>query len=175
MTPILGASTLFDRQSEKRSDHDYVESLRSAASTRFLVLAGGKPVVDSSEDRSEAKIRWLERQPLVDMGLPIGDAIFLGVEKLDNGEFGDARFAMPITEHLARHIPHGRELLTPHIDLRSLASQGAMEPAELSLVSQAAALANWHHNTRCCGRCGGSMSNKEGGWKRECWAGRALR
>lgn len=170
MTPILGASTLLDRQGDKRGDREYVESLRGKETTRFLVLAGGKPIINSNEDRSETSIRWFTGALLTDIGLQISDSIFLGVEQDGQPDAGAARFALPITEHLARHLPEGREHLSPFVDLRSLASQGAMDPVELSLVSQAAALANWHHNTRCCGRCGGSMSSKEGGWKRECWA-----
>jgi len=166
MTPILGASTLLDRQSEKRADREYIKALLKVDSTRIMVLAGGKPVVDTNEDRSKASLRWFEREALEQIKLPVEDSIFLGVER----DGGAGRFALPITEHLARHIPGGREKLSPFVDLRSLASQGSMEEAELALVSQAGALANWHHNTRCCGRCGGSMSNKEGGWKRECWS-----
>ncbi len=170
MTPILGASTLLDRQSEKRSDREYIEALRKAKDTLYLVLAGGKPVVDASEDRTEAKIRWFDRAKADELKLPVADSIFLGVERLEEGGVGPARFALPISEHFARAVPGGREQLSPFVDLRSLASQGAMSAEELSLIGQAAALANWHHNTRCCGRCGGSMSSKEGGWKRECWA-----
>lgn len=170
MTPILGASTLLDRQSEKRADREYVESLRQAKDTQFLVLAGGKPVVDANDERTEAKIRWFDRACAEELKLPLADSIFLGVHPVAQGGSGAARFALPISEHFARHVPGGAEKLSPFVDLRSLASQGAMSGEELSLVGQAAALSNWHHNTRCCGRCGGSMSSKEGGWKRECWA-----
>jgi len=170
MSPILGASTLLDRQSEKRSDREYIEKLRGAQDTRFLVLAGGKPVVDVNEDRSQARIRWFERSTIDELKIPVADSIFLGVDKTGEGKKGAARFALPITEHFARHVKGGSEHLNPFVDLRSLASQGNMSPEELSLIGQATALANWHHNTKCCGRCGGSMSSKEGGWKRECWA-----
>ena len=48
--------------------------------------------------------------------------------------------------------------------------QGAMSSEELSLAGQAKALAHWHENAHCCGRCGGVTRVKDGGWKRKCWA-----
>ena len=165
MLPKLGATSLLDRQSDKRPNREYVTQLLDEEKTQFLVLAGGKPVINSDEKRTQASIRWFEKDQLQKLKLPIAEAIFLGTDKDSTG-----RFALPITEHLARHAPGARGVLDPFVDIRSLANQGVMAPEELSLVGQASALANWHHNTRCCGRCGGSMQNREGGWKRECWS-----
>src|SRR5690606_24213150 len=43
--PTLGASTLLDRQTHKRSDAAYLEALLAAPEARFLVLADQKPVI----------------------------------------------------------------------------------------------------------------------------------
>ncbi len=166
MLPIIGATGLLDRQSDRRANREYIARLLDEDGTEFLVLAGGKPVINSNEERTEASIKWFTQEQLSKFKLPITDSIFLGTDLKTSA----ARFALPITEHLARHAPGARGILDPFVDIRTLVKQGVMTSEELSLVGQASALANWHHNTRCCGRCGGSMQNREGGWKRQCWS-----
>lgn len=166
MTPTLGPATGLDRSSDRRSDREYIDGLLGADNVRFLVMANGKPVVVSDAERTKASIRWFSGKQIADMGLAVHEAIFMGIDP----KSGAGHFAVATTEHYARNAPVAKELLTPIVDLRSLAAQGTMKPEELSLVSQAISLANWHDNNRCCGRCGGSMSNKDGGWKRRCWA-----
>ncbi|NJO33490.1 MAG: NAD(+) diphosphatase [Rhodospirillales bacterium] len=39
----------------------------------------------------------------------------------------------------------------------------------MSLAGQARALAQWHDNARCCGRCGSTLLVKDGGWRKKCW------
>ena len=112
-----------------------------------------------------AKLAWFSGEELAEFGLPIADALFLGVDAAGNGHF-----AMAVTEHRTRHVPGAIEKLRPIVDLRSLAMQGIMSPEELSLCGQARALAQWHENARCCGHCGGTTLVKDGGWRRKCWA-----
>lgn len=166
MLPNLGAAHRLDRQCDLRSDKEYVENLINAETSRFFVLAGGKPVIESNPERTKASIKWFEKEPLQDLGLPVLDAILLGTEP----DTGAGRFAIAISDHLAHHSPEIREAFDTIVDLRSLATQGVLAEEELALLSQAAGLANWHEETRCCGRCGGSMSSRNGGWKRRCWA-----
>jgi NAD+ diphosphatase len=164
--PTLGAATLLDRQSHKRSDAAYLESLMAAPDARFLVLADQKPVIRSNADRTEGSIRWFTREDLERLGLPAGESLFLGVERSS----GAGRFALAVTEHRARNAPGGLEIMRPIVDLRTLAMQGVLPSEELSLLGLAKALAAWHENTRCCGHCGGTTLVKDGGWKRKCWA-----
>lgn len=164
--PTLGATSLLNRKSDLRHDRDQVEALLSEANTRFFVIAGGKLVVDSNADRSESAIRWFSRADLDTMGVPMMDTLYLGEDDDSNA----AQFAVIITDHFARHAPDAGDRLMPTVDLRSLASQGAMSSEQLGLAAQAIGLRNWHEASRCCGRCGGSMSMKNGGWKRRCWA-----
>lgn len=166
MTPTLGPATGLDRASDRRSDRDYMDGLLGADNVRFLVMANGKPVVVSDAARTHSAIRWFSGKQVSEMGLAIHEAVFLGVEP----KSGAGCFAVATTEHFARNAPVAKELLDPIVDLRSLAAQGTMAQEELALVAQAVSMANWHDNHRCCGRCGGSMSNKDGGWKRRCWA-----
>ncbi len=166
MKLTLGPTVEFNRLSEKRQDKEYMASLVEAETSRFFVLAGGKPAVVSNADRTQNTIRWFTGPEITEMGLAISEAMFLG---LDAGE-GVARFAVATSEHYARGAPQAREALKNRIEIRTLAAQGSMSTDELALVGQVAALGTWHENNRCCGRCGGSMTFKQGGWKRKCWA-----
>jgi NAD+ diphosphatase len=166
MRPTLGATTLLDRQCHRRSDAQYLASLNERDDARFFVLADQKPVVRSNAERSEATIRWFARKELQDLGLPVADALFLGVDRAT----GAGRFAVAVSEHRARNAPGGLMVMRPIVDLRSLAMQGIMSDEEISLLGQAKALSHWHENTRCCGHCGGTTLVKDGGWKRKCWA-----
>ena len=164
--PTLGASTLLDRQSHKRSDEAYLEALLKAPEALFLVLADQKPVIRSNPERTQGNIRWFTRDEMQRVGLPVSDSLFLGVDPATGG----GRFAVAVTEHRARNAPGGLELMRPIVDLRSLAMHGVLPPEELSLLGLAKALAAWHENTRCCGHCGGTTLVKDGGWRRKCWA-----
>jgi NAD+ diphosphatase len=166
MTPTLGTTTSLDRQGLKRSDQAYLDGLLGRADARFLVLADQKPVIRSNPERTATSIRWLTRAEIETAELPLLDPLFLGVDR----KTGAGHFSIAVTEHRTRHAPRAIELLRPIVDLRTLAMHGTMSAEDLSLVGQAKAIAHWHDNCRCCGRCGGTTIVKEGGWKRQCWA-----
>ncbi len=166
MIPNLRSSSLLDRQSNKRSDPEYLASLVRNADTRFTVLLDHKPVIVSNEARTEASLRWFTLAELVSAGLVVADPFFLGVERTG----GAARFAVAINELRIRHLPAALQLLAPAVDLRSLAMQGIVSSEEVSLAGKAKALAHWHDNARCCGRCGAATHLRDGGWRRRCWS-----
>src|SRR5690606_10601018 len=128
--PILGASTLLDRQTRKRSDAAYIEALLAAPEARFLVLADQKPVIRSNPERTEGSIRWFTREEMQRVGLPVTDSLFLGVDRASGG----GRFAIAVTEHRARNAPGGLEMMRPIVDLRSLAMQGVLPPEAPALL-----------------------------------------
>jgi NAD+ diphosphatase len=161
MKPTLRTTLRFDRQGMKRPDDAYIDALRTAASTRYFVMADTKPVITSNEARTVAGLRWFTAAELKTLGLALNEAIFLGVDRAT----GAGHFALAISE--PRALAVAPELFKPLVDLRSLAMQGVMPAEDISLVGQAKALTHWHEN-RFCGRCGGATSMKDGGWKRKC-------
>jgi NAD+ diphosphatase len=163
--PTVGSAMTLDRLGPKRSDSEFIKSKLEADGARFLVLADLKPVIRANKERTTAELAWFSRNDLTGFGLPVADALFLGIDK-----GGCAHFAIAVTEHRTRNVPGAVEKLRPIVDLRSLAMQGVMSPEELSLCGQARALAQWHENARCCGHCGGTTLVKDGGWRRKCWA-----
>ena len=166
MIPTLRSSSLLDRQSHKRSDAEYIASVAREDDARFLVLVDHKPVIVSNEARDEAALRWFTAAELERSELERPESMFLGVER----DSGAGRFALAFSEHRVKASPAAWAMLRPSVDLRTLAMQGIMSSEELSLAGQAKALAHWHDNARCCGRCGGVTRVKDGGWRRKCWA-----
>jgi NAD+ diphosphatase len=163
--PTVGPTTTLDRLAHKRGDDAFVKSKLKEPGTRILLLADLKPVIRSNPERTTAKLAWFSPEEIVAFGFPVGETLFLGVDRA-----GAAHFTLAVNEHRTRHVPGAVEKLRPIVDLRSLAMQGAMTPEELSLCGQARALAQWHENARCCGRCGGVTLVKDAGWRRSCWA-----
>lgn len=165
MKPTLRTTTRFDRQGMKRPDEAYITALRTAASSRYVVMADTKPVITSNEARTVADLRWFTAAQLRALGLGLDEAIFLGIDR----STGAGHFALALTEATATTLPDAGNLFKPLVDLRSLAMQGVMSAEDISLVGQAKALAHWHENA-FCGRCGGATAMKDGGWKRKCGA-----
>lgn len=161
----VGATAMLDRLAHKRSDEEFVKSKLGEPGTRILLLADLKPVIRSNAERTVAKLAWFSPGELAELGLPVTESLFLGVDAA-----GAGHFVLAVNEHRTRHVPGAVEKLRPIVDLRSLAMQGVMTPEELSLGGQARALAQWHENARCCGRCGGVTLVKDAGWRRLCWA-----
>ena len=163
--PTVAATTLLDRAGQKRADEAWIAAQRAADSGRYLIFCDLKPVIVPRPDRASATLRWLSRADVAAMKLDEADALFLGLDRAN----GAPHFALAITDHRARTIPGAVELLRPAVDLRTLAMQGTLSPEEQSLAGQARALAQWHENARCCGKCGSTTLVKDGGWRRKCW------
>ena len=130
-----------------------------------MIMVDLKPVIRSNEDRTEALIRWFSRDEIVQLGLTTQEYLFLGQDGKKH-----AHYLIPLSEHRALHVTDGPYSIRPQVDLRSLADQGVMEGAELSLIGEARSLAAWHISHRCCGYCGGVTHIKDSGWRRKCWA-----
>lgn len=163
MTPTLGAATSLDRLAHRRGEHAFLDALRRDGAARTMVLVGGKPVIRSTPDRTAAELAWLAMDELAGLDTTAATVAFLGVEPTS----GAGRFALALPEHAA---VGWQAVLSPAVDLRSLATQGVLSPDELSLAGQAKALHHWHEDNRCCGRCGAQTRPADGGWKRACTA-----
>ena len=161
----LAASALLDRLSPKRPDKTWVDGQRHDERARFLVFCDLKPVVVPGPDRSTSALKWLSRADVTRLRLPEDNVLFLGASR----DEGVPHFAIALTDHQVRTIAGAAETLRPALDLRSLAMQGALTPEDQSLAGMARALAQWHENARCCGKCGSTTLVKDGGWRRKCW------
>ena len=165
-TPTLSAMTTLDRSSARRGETDYLAALLARPQARVLVVVGGKVVIRSNADRTAAQLALFHLADLPGPTPSLEAMQFLGVQP----ETGAAVFAFALSpEDAARRDPTGT-MLAPAVDIRSLAMQGVLPAADLSLAATAVALVNWHDEMRYCGRCGGVMESNDGGWKRVCTA-----
>lgn len=164
-TPTLGTTQLLDRASARRPDAEWIRAQRSSDASQFMILVDLKLVIAPGADRTSGEIRWLSLREVEALALNTEDALFLGLDAQ-----GHAYFAIAITDHLARATPDAVQYFRPAVDLRTLAMQGVLTPEDQSLAGQARALAQWHENARCCGKCGSATKVKDGGWRRKCWA-----
>ena len=153
----------FDRLSGKRSDKNFLASLHGDEKARFLVVAGARAAIVSSEDRQQAAVRWFTRSELEALKIPTNSALFLGADMADYA----GRFAVVLAEADVEAVA---EALAPLVDLRSLITQGVIGQDDFMLLSEAKALSDWHPSAKFCGRCGGETRIKDGGWKVACTA-----
>jgi NAD+ diphosphatase len=169
-TPTIGPATAFDRDPARRADAAALDRLAREPGTRFLVIVNARALIRSDAERTVSSILWLapaDAEHLAFKGAFV-TRLYLGRDAKD----GSARFAHIIS---AADPEHGgapwAPLPGPLVDLRSLAMQGVMPAAEMSLIGEALMLANWHESARYCGRCGSPTTVLDGGWKRICSSG----
>lgn len=146
-----------------RSDATALAALLDSREARVMLLAGQGLAIVSNAERTAASIRWFRRAEAAPFVATWENTVYLGRTR----EEGHARFAVAVA---GTETETAAAALKPIVDLRSLAAQGAMSEAELSLAGLAKALQDWHAGHRFCGRCGSRAFAVEGGWKRACTA-----
>jgi NAD+ diphosphatase len=150
-----------DRHAEWRDDPAKLASLALQADARFAVCAGDTPILRKSGDVQGAWHTQVEATALGEER----ERVFLGTQ-------GDApRFGVLIDKALADPASVGTLKERPDLfvtDLRSIAVQGLVPPAELAPLGAAKALLDWHARHRFCAVCGAGTQPKSGGWKRAC-------
>ncbi|MBE7247197.1 MAG: NAD(+) diphosphatase [Actinomycetospora chiangmaiensis] len=92
-------------------------------------------------------------------GLTGGTRIFLGHRD------GAPVFAAAAAADAAERFADDR---TRTLDLRSIATESAVEPEELGLLAVAKSMLDWHARHGFCANCGTATVAKAGGFRREC-------
>ncbi|GJD36510.1 NAD(+) diphosphatase [Methylobacterium aerolatum] len=110
-----------------------------------LVLAGGTALLDAAAALPAAGDRT--------------ETIFLG--RWD----GRPVFAAALPADAAASAETAGDRL---LDLRSIATDGVVEPEELGLLAVAKSMLDWHGRHRFCAQCGTATAAKAGGFRREC-------
>lgn len=162
---MVGAQLSLNRAAVERKSAAWLAQRMTAPDTQFMILADLKLAVSSPPDRSCTDIRWFTLEDIERLKLVGCETIFLGLTAT-----GGSRFCIHASAMGCSGLNSTAEVLRPIVDLRSLATQGAMSNDDLALGAQARALAAWRLNARCCGRCGANTALKDGGWRAECAA-----
>jgi NAD+ diphosphatase len=141
-----------ERWSEARGDIE-PEAMLAADNAALYLFADDRALLRVDGDGLKPRFRPDEASGL---GLDRGSLILLGIG--------------PDGPLLAGLVPasEARPDDVKAIDLRSLAIQDVLDPADLAALAQARSYLHWHAANRFCGRCGEPLLLKGGGVARAC-------
>ncbi|MBL8905393.1 MAG: NAD(+) diphosphatase [Rhizobiales bacterium] len=138
--PLLGFSgNEIDRAANHRRDPAWVAAQRASPKAAVIEIAGDKVATAGPHVQTRSP---RESEELV----------FLGLDHDDRPYF-------------AARAANAEESWR---DLRSLAIEGTVPPAELGLLAQARSLINWHMTHGFCANCGVATRMMDGGYRRHC-------
>jgi NAD+ diphosphatase len=153
-----------NRLSERRDDDAFLDAMRHAPSTRYMVLVGDVPVlrhaVDGAGRDGDAHDVLFSHDEAAALGEPVRD-IFLGQDRN-----GAALFAVGLDKARAETLSARAGLVL--VDLRSIAMRGLLTPELLGELGGAKAMLDWHQRHRFCANCGAPSRVGAAGWRREC-------
>lgn len=150
------AQNKLDRLAEKRTENCVVDALKLEG-THLLAFAGTKLLLKHDDQVLDPLFSAYELAEL--------DPDFEKVILLGHKDSGEPRIAVPVNiaeDALASHYKP--------VDARTLYRDQLIGEELLGEVAQAVALINWNSDNRFCGRCGGTMESRIGGYKRICTA-----
>lgn len=151
----FGAFAL-DRRAARRDDAGRIEALFSAADARTVVVGGEVPLLRREGD---ALGIWHRPEDVASFGALA--RVFLGVE----GEAGRFALAVPAERVTPFKEPDARYLA---LDLRSIAVQELVSPADIAALGAGKALVDWHMRHGFCARCGQPTQATASGFRRDC-------
>lgn len=158
--PGLGAMTSLNRAAGLRSDADAIARLRASPQAACIVIVDGRLLISSAPDRTRAALRRWPAGLFAELGFAAHRLALVGVGPQDAALFSVALDAAEVQQAGLGHAPA--------VDLRSLMMQGVLPAGDATIAATALALAHWHRDTHHCGRCGGTMTLADAGWKRRC-------
>lgn len=136
--PIAYIVNPLDRRANDRPNAEWIDGLRRHPQAHFVRVKGDAAVLRDGA---------LLTIPPADTA----DAVFLGLDAQDHPWFACRAEA---AENLH--------------DLRSLAMEEALPPAQLGLLAQARSLIQWHERRSFCSNCGGRNEVRDAGYRRHC-------
>lgn len=166
----FGTNTV-DRQSYRRKDTLYVESLEYLHSTRYAVFANLLLFVTDGSERPS--INFLSYDQIKStLNNVKNDKIYLGQGCLDDGDKGEhmdtAYFAINFAE-----MPSEEDFPTKHFKGKFTATgpptaMMRLPKRQAGLVAQARSILAWHDRYSFCPTCGNETKMIESGYKRVC-------
>jgi NAD+ diphosphatase len=140
MLKLAFAHSPLDRNANNRTNADFLAARRKGENTRVLQLAGDTIRLDKEH------LFTVEESPE-------SEAIYLGDDTA-----GSAWFARSVAPD---------ESYKP---LRGLMIEGALSPAEISILAQARSILHWHESHKFCAKCGQQSLMVDAGYRRHCEA-----
>lgn len=145
-----------DRRVEHREE-DCLEKALKVESAHAMALAGNHLVLKHDGQVLDPLFAPYE---MAELSPDFDNAVLLGFQPS-----GEPRLAIPVAigpDELANHYKAA--------DARALYREGLLGGELLGEAAQAISLVRWNLDNRFCGRCGGKMEPRIGGYKRVCTA-----
>ncbi len=149
-------SDILDRAAHLRMSDEKLFAMEGQRDARAYVVYRDSLVVKQEADGPRALLT-------IDEALKFGanpGTIFLGLRD------GAPVFGMGMSAAAAEKLL-GRDDVGV-TELRGMAMQGSVPPAQLSAVAMAKSLVSWHQRHGFCANCGARTGMSQGGWKRDC-------
>lgn len=164
--------TVTDRAADLRGDEDLLPALLDDASTRVLLVSGGRVVTRRRGRRPALALYSPQEAALRAPSSSLAERwAFLGYDDADRVPGvapGETRPDGPA--YLAHHVPEGAPSALPAGDewtaLREVG--GELSARDAGLATAAVALYEWHVRYPRCPRCGAETQPVSSGWVRRC-------
>ncbi len=145
-----------DRLAAQRDSAESFAAWRAAPTARTILVAGDVPILRNTGNGLDAFFDFAAAERIG----TAQETVFLGTD--DRGPvFG------VLIDTLEPETLQGRDDVAA-LDLRSLATQGLLDPATLGIYAEGKSLLDWHRRHGFCARCGERTTMGAAGWKREC-------
>ncbi len=149
------AHNALDRLANRRDDEAFQAEMAASPDARTLAVLGDD-VVAKCHAGAPLDL-WFRFGEAAALGRP-GQRVFLGA---------DARgpaFAVQVDAYAPVEARDG----LASFNLRRVAAEGSVAPADLGALAEGRSLLAWHASHRFCGRCGTATRPSASGWRREC-------
>lgn len=164
--------TVTDRAADLRGDEDLLPALLDDATTRVLLVSGGRVVTRRRGRRPALALYTPQEAALRAPSSSLAERwAFLGyddADRLPGVAPGESRPDGPA--YLAHHVPEGAPSALPAGDewtaLREVG--GELSARDAGLATAAVALYEWHVRYPRCPRCGAETQPVSSGWVRRC-------
>ena len=148
-----------NRAASLRANPEWLDQQISNPASKVVVFVHDRPAIEVGDNT--LKIDYKSPQEI--LALPDGKNLVL----LHLNDRKEAVFAVQLTEQSGELIGGPNSKL---IDLRSLAMQAVLPPADLGALAQARSLLSWHASHRFCANCGAESFPADAGYRRDCHA-----
>ena len=170
------ASGQFDRDTARRNDANYLNSLKASPNTSYiLVTARGEVAIKSTHVYGQAPhggltppdLANMEAEQLLELNhAQVAQLPFSPQEPYYLGKYGEKSYLALRVEASSQQLEENwQHCFAP---LRAVA--GMLEPYQGELAAASVALATWDKNTKFCERCGASLELACAGWEKRCAA-----
>lgn len=170
------ASGQFDRDTARRNDANYLNSLKDSPNTSYiLVTARGEVAIKSDHVYGQAPhggltppdLANMEAEQLLELNhAQVAQLPFSPQEPYYLGKYGEKSYLALRVEASSQRLEENCQYR--FAPLRAVA--GMLEPYQGELAAAAVALATWDKNTKFCERCGASLKLACAGWEKHCTA-----